>query len=130
MRYQKIGKEVFYSLDDDHIKNLFNPILFIGALILYVFALLADFKIFEISLSATFVTLLFVICYFSAVKDLCASPALFSNWKSRNPQETISYIPEFSKESLPKISAPQRTLHMLEHTKHFSLESLNKLKKI
>lgn len=46
-------------------KNLFNQILFIGALILYVFALLADFKIFGISLSATFVTLLFVICYFS-----------------------------------------------------------------
>ena len=46
-------------------KNLFNQILFIGALILYIFALLADFKIFGISLSATFVTLLFVICYFS-----------------------------------------------------------------
>lgn len=46
-------------------KRLFNQTLFIGALILYVFALLADFKIFGISLDATFITLLFVICYFS-----------------------------------------------------------------
>ena len=24
VRYQKIGKEVFYSLDDDHIEKIFN----------------------------------------------------------------------------------------------------------